>query len=625
MSRNSRESKNRISPGKKNLTWLYGLISPLFFLLLGILAIWSYYSVRSSGILDGYNSIMSLSMWFAYAFSTPLCKPSIELARYIISSWQILLIFVCIGLLIWLYFYNSRGNFDKVQHGSAHWATEKEKRVFRRVGRNMPLAERVYLTEEAKPANRNVFVLAAPGGGKTFNVIIPGIEAVSREGEGQGSFICTDTKGALYRDTVKMVKDRGLKVYLLNLSDPFYSHRYNPLDNVHSERAENEISKLALAYVKNVRDEEAGTGDAVWEDTFKELLCCVWKYQYQYEINPLTNLPETRAMWRTAELIKGLRLNGKGQIDEGCELALIVNEIRKADPLSAIISSYDFVTSGAGETVASVIFTAGSKIGIFTYSEIECMTRKNDIPIDDIVQTPSAVYINYEIGSAYKAIAALFIEQLFASAYYIAETKYNGTLPNPLKMFLDELPNICRVYSLPERASTSRSYNIDLIIAVQSMQQLKRMFKDAEHTLMNNCVTHIYLGTGETDALKQISEALGKTTTSEVSFTHNTGSSKHSGGNNSERQMGRELAFPSEIYSMPDKYAIVKMQHHQPIFAEKFKTYDRDYYKLLGGKGNPQNNRTIQSDLKTVRLINEAEYMTERAERIARMNATTQS
>ncbi len=64
------------------------------------------------------------------------------------------------------------------------------------------------------------------------------------------------------------------------------------------------------------------------------------------------------------------------------------------------------------------------------------------------------------------------------------------------------------------------------------------------------------------------------------------------------------------------------MQHHQPIFAEKFKAYDRDYYKLLGGKGNPQNNRTIQTDLKTVRLINEAEYMTERAERIARMNAT---
>ena len=183
-------------------------------------------------------------------------------------------------------------------------------------------------------------------------------------------------------------------------------------------------------------------------------------------------------------------------------------------------------------------------------------------------------------------------------------------------MFLDELPNICRVYSLPERASTSRSYNIDLIIAVQSMQQLKKMFRDAENTLMNNCVTHIYLGTGENDALKQISEALGKTTTFEMSSSRSTSILNNGNNSDSERSIGRELAFPSEIYSMSGEFAIVKMQHHQPIFAKKFQTQKRKYYPLLGGRGCPDNNRSIHTDMKRYRMMNEAEYIAEKAERL---------
>ena len=610
-----RESKNAVS-GKSDYAFLWGLFIPLLFALLSLLCIWSYYSCLISGKLDGYSG-MGLSVWLVSIFSTPLCSISPPLLSYMADKLPLILISTFFGAVIWAASaFKSRGNFKKVEHGSTHWATKKELKPFKTVGRNMPLAEGVYLTDEAKPANRNVFVLAAPGGGKTFNVIIPGIEAVSRQGEGQGSFICTDTKGALYRDTSKMVRERGLKTYLLNLSDPWFSHRYNPLDNVHPERRENEISKLALAYTKNVRDEEAGAGDAVWEDTFKELLCAVWKYQFDYKYNPVTGQDESRAMWRTAELIKGLRLNDRGQIDAECEFSMIIDAVRAQNPLHSSVTSFDFVMSGAAETVASVIFTAGSKISIFTYSEIESLTRCNDIPIDDIVQTPSAVYINYEIGSAYKAIAALFIEQLFASAYYIAETKYAGTLPKPLKMFLDELPNICRVYSLPERASTSRSYNIDLIIAVQSMQQLKKMFRDAENTLMNNCVTHIYLGTGENDALKQISEALGKTTTFEMSSSRSTSILNNGNNSDSERSIGRELAFPSEIYSMSGEFAIVKMQHHQPIFAKKFQTQKRKYYPLLGGRGCPDNNRSIHTDMKRYRMMNEAEYIAEKAERL---------
>ena len=241
------------------------------------------------------------------------------------------------------------------------------------------------------------------------------------------------------------------------------------------------------------------------------------------------------------------------------------------------------------------------------------MTRDNDIFIDKLFEEPSAVYLNFEVGSPFKAIAALFIEQLFSNAYYCAERYPGGALPRPFKFFLDELPNICRIHSLPQIASTCRSYKIDLVVSVQSMQQLKAIFKDAEKTLMNNCVTHIYLGTGESDALKDISEALGKTTIEETSHSHQK--SGQGGSSDSDKGLGRELALPSEIYSLPNKYAIVKMQHHSPIFAEKFKTEKEPWYSLLGGKGNPENSCVIEKDYYELYVIQKHEYEKEKQAR----------
>lgn len=571
------------------------------------LVLWSFKSCIRAGVIENFN-YTGFMMWMGYAFSVPLCALDGDALAFIGEQYYFFLVGAALVCLLFLFLYTGKNEWKGVEHGSAHWATKQELAPFKKAGNNMPLADGVYLTPEAHPANRNVFVLAAPGGGKSFRVIIPAIEALTRDAEDQGSFFCTDTKGALYRDTVKMVRERGVKTYLVNLADPWFSHRYNPLDNVHPERKVNEITKLALAYAKNVRDTEAGVGDAIWEDTFKQLLSAIWLYQYDFNVNPLTKKKETRAMWRTAELVQSIS-GGQGVNKDG-EFARIIEAVRKTAPLHPAVRNFDFIATGAGETVQSVIITAGSKIYPFTYPEIESMTRTNDIVIDKLFEEPSGVYLNYDIGSPYQAIAALFIEQLFSSAYYVAETKHSGKLPRPFKFFLDELPNICRVYSLPERASTSRSYNIDLVISVQSMQQLQHIFKDAEKTLMNNCVTHIYLGSGEADALKAISEALGKTTAEETSRSRNTGLTQ-GGGSDSERSLGREIALPSEIYSMPDLYAIVKMQHHQPIFAKKYQTEKQGWYSLLGGQGNPENNRDIRTDLEDVSLIYKAEYLAE--------------
>ena len=675
-----RESKNPVSgQGTLLRNLIVCTILLLFWSAITLLCLWSYASCdRASSLPDGPNAVWRIMGWFAAMFNTRLCGLDGELwTRFTETGWKVLLGSDLLLVLILLIAVRRFGHFHNVEYGSSHWATRKELKPFRirhgkaksgvffrfrkRVRRllrrpftalynafgrkfpnarkrmhrirkklfpgkkvYMPLADGVYMTDAANPANRNVFVNGAPGSGKTFCVIIPAIEELTRGGSEKmsGSFFCTDTKGALFRDTYRMVTGRGCKTYLLNLSNPWFSDRYNPLENIHEDRKYTEINQIALAYAKNARDEEANVGDAIWEDTFRIMLVAAWCYQYDYKVNPLTGKPETRAMWRTAELIRSLFVDENGKLSRTGELSQIVECIRVKDRLHPTVENFDSIAAGAPETVASVVFTALSKINLFTYPEIQAMTDGNDIKIDEICENPCGVYLNFEVGSPYRAIAALFIEQLFSSAYYIAETKYDGRLPVNLAMYLDELPNICKVYSLPERLSTSRSYGIDIVVSVQSMQQLEKLFDKAEETLKNNCVTHIYLGSGEQKALKEISEALGKTTTEELSRSRNIGFKNGGGGSDSDKLLGRELVFPAEIHSMPDRYAIVKMQHHQPIFAEKFKTAKQDWYGELGGKGCPENNCKIEDAYRVAAVVRKARYYQQRLERVEQAHMT---
>lgn len=342
-----RESKNPVSgrkirPGAVCALTLFFLFSSAVVLFL----LWSYRSAESAGTLS-LTGPLRIGQWLSKLPMTPLCSVKIAWSRFAAGDWKFFLLFEAATIGIFLLLCRRFGSFYKVEYGSAHWATKWELRPFRKKKNEVaiPLAENVYLTDAAHPANRNILVEASPGGGKTFRVIIPAIEAVTRSGK--GSFFCTDTKGAIFRDTCRMTEGRGIKTRLLNLANPWYSDRYNPLDNIHEERKYTEISRLALAYAKNVRDEEASVGDSIWEDTFRALLTAIWAYQYDYETNPVTGRPETRAMWRTAELVRSLHIGTDGRLSGDGELARITEAVRAEDPLHPTVENYDFIAAGA--------------------------------------------------------------------------------------------------------------------------------------------------------------------------------------------------------------------------------------------------------------------------------------
>ncbi len=597
-----RQAENKITGNRPFRRLKIGLAFFMLLLVIQALALWSFYSYSQNSVAEDF--LFRLGGWFGSFVFVPLCPVSEAVPYLVRHLWKLSVADVL--LLILLAAPRTRDNFKDIEQGSAHFAYRKELTKFAKRKNNQPLAEGIYMTTEADLPNGNVLVVAGPGDGKSFRVLAPGIIQACRKGFDKPSMVITDTKGALYRDTCKMVEAEGIKTRCLNLSDPRYSNLYNPLMNLHTDRLHTELSALARCFIVNTRDTEARTGDAFWEDTLYFLLVAIWSYQTDCEVNPINGATETKAMYRSLELVRGMNVNNEGKVDAGCEFALIVAALREENPLHIAVTSFDSLMSAPPQTIQSVIITAVSRLAVFAEPNIEMLTMSDEMNIDELCEKPTALYLNFEVGSAYKVIAAMFLEQCFSSIYYIADTKYGGSLPVKCKMFLDEIANICKFHSLPERLSTARSYNIDITLCLQALQQLKRLYDGSDQTIINNCAVFAYLGCGEPDTLERVSKLLGKTTIDETNLSRNYGD--RGGGNESDRRTGRELLTQDELFTLPRAKCVLLVRGHNPIYGEKCRTEVWKEYKHLGGKGNPKNSTDIAVKYAVEYSQHKAEY-----------------
>ena len=145
---------------------------------------------------------------------------------------------------------------------------------------------------------------------------------------------------------------------------------------------------------------------------------------------------------------------------------------------------------------------------------------------------------------------------------------YEGALPTPVMLMIDEFANIGRLPDIEKMVAVVRSRNISMAFGLQSLSQLKSAYKDDAATIIDCCDTTLFLGGKSTDTVKEIAESIGKETVATVTWNESRGASASSTRN--WNTIERDLMQPAEVAKLPRDEAVVLIAGANPLRDRKF-------------------------------------------------------
>ena len=476
-----------------------------------------------------------------------------EKAASYFETMKVLVVIWIMVTIIMILKFSGKGEYDKIEHGSADWCTDQEKYSVLSSKEGMILAQKTYLPVIPKPPegkNGNILVIGGSGAGKSASFVIPNALQML------GSYVFTDPKGELYDRTAGFFKKNGYDVHVINLQDPRYSDGYNPLSHIRATLDVDTIVKI----VSNKEGGEKKSSDPFWDQTSEALLKAVIYYIL------LNRPPEEHSF---ASCLALLRLGGE---NDGEELKNLFMDLPFENPARR---AFETIRLGSDKTFANILVSLAAKLDAFDSEEITAMTSTNTIEFKDLVEKKSVLYfITPATNDTYNFLMNIFFSQMLDRLYEYADSK-GGSLPTPLFLILDEFANIGRIPRFEQILSTCRSYRINISIILQSIDQLIAIYDEkVTENIMANCSTHLFLGSNAQKTLETFSKQLGEKTITRDNVSRSTDKDAHfSGRSYSDQIMARALMTPDELRRMDTNECIIFVQAMKPIKAQKYWCY----------------------------------------------------
>ncbi|OIK12914.1 hypothetical protein BIV60_15430 [Bacillus sp. MUM 116] len=392
--------------------------------------------------------------------------------------------------------------------------------------------------------NRNVLVFGASGTQKSKSYIIPNILNTDND-----SIIITDPKGELYETTSDAKRKQGYKVHLINfdIRESGISDKYNPLDYVKSDVDAAELGNTLVINANGI----PANGESFWINSEAGVIATLVLYVKNF-------LPKEQQHMGSVYNI--LVTNPK-----------TLHHMFKEIPDSHIVKrSYNGCIGNKEEKMRSQIMGgAATAIDLWKYDETRHLTYQSDFNLQDFGKEKTIIYVKMPVGKKYaRPLISTFFNQLFEQLYMLAENNH-GLLPRPVRLLLDEFANIGQIPMFEERLSTTRSLGIYVTPVLQSLEQLRNRYgRDTASEIMDNCDTHIFLGTNDKDAQKHFSEKLGITTI-RIQGESETKNDRGESLGESKNYVQRPLMTADEINRLPDDKSIVFMRTKQPMMLDK--------------------------------------------------------
>ena len=551
--------------------------------LIGIIpVVWLALKIAPS-VGGGLAAILpELMSVFENPFHIELCEDSVK---------AVLVLLLCYGMGIGIYFSTRRNYRRREEHGSAKWGearTVNKKYAQHPKSANKLMTQNVSIGLNAKKHRRNLntLVCGGSGAGKTRFYCKPNLMQANT------SFVILDPKGEIVRDVGKLLEAKGYEIKVLDLISMEKSHCYNPFVYL---RSDNDIQRLVTNLFKSTTPKGSQSNDPFW-DTAASMLLLALVFYLHYEA------PEDEQNF--AMVMEMLRAGAIEDEEEPRPSPLdnLFSELEYENPEHIALKYYHSYHSGSAKTLKSIQITLAARLEKFNLESLAALTT-DELELETLGEKKTALFaLIPDNDTSFNFLVSLLYTQLFQQLFYSADHIHGGSLPIPVHFLMDEFANVSLPDDFDKILSVMRSRSVSVSIILQNLAQLKALFEKQWESIVGNCDEFLYLGGNEQSTHKYVSELLGKSTIDTNTYGKSSG---RSGNYSTNYQIsGRELLTPDEVRMLDNQYAILFIRGERPVLDFKYDILKHPNVAMTAdGNAGVYTHGEVKSDVATIELI----------------------
>ena len=552
--------------------------------LIGIIpVVWLALKIAPS-VGGGLAAILpELMSVFENPFHIELCEDSVK---------TVLVLLLCYGMGIGIYFSTRRNYRRREEHGSAKWGearTVNKKYTQHPKSANKLMTQNVSIGLNAKKHRRNLntLVCGGSGAGKTRFYCKPNLMQANT------SFVILDPKGEIVRDVGKLLEAKGYEIKVLDLISMEKSHCYNPFVYL---RSDNDIQRLVTNLFKSTTPKGSQSNDPFW-DTAASMLLLALVFYLHYEA------PEDEQNF--AMVMEMLRAGAIEDEEEPRPSPLdnLFSELEYENPEHIALKYYHSYHSGSAKTLKSIQITLAARLEKFNLESLAALTTTDELELETLGEKKTALFaLIPDNDTSFNFLVSLLYTQLFQQLFYSADHIHGGSLPIPVHFLMDEFANVSLPDDFDKILSVMRSRSVSVSIILQNLAQLKALFEKQWESIVGNCDEFLYLGGNEQSTHKYVSELLGKSTIDTNTYGKSSG---RSGNYSTNYQIsGRELLTPDEVRMLDNQYAILFIRGERPVLDFKYDILKHPNVAMTAdGNAGVYTHGEVKSDVATIELI----------------------
>ena len=166
-----------------------------------------------------------------------------------------------------------------------------------------------------------------------------------------------------------------------------------------------------------------------------------------------------------------------------------VKKLQDKIETSLCLTNYKTFKLGGTKTLKSILISAAVRLNPFSIPAIKNLTDDDNVELESVGDRLTCFFaIIPQTNSTFNFLISMLFSQMFESLYYKGATIKNSRLNYHVRFLLDEFANIGKIPEFPQKISTCRKYNISTTIVLQSIAQIKMLYKDDYETIIGNCV-----------------------------------------------------------------------------------------------------------------------------------------